>query len=50
MKNIRKNFTLLFITAVLVSACGNSNSAVAESSRAREKNPNVSDAELNALV
>lgn len=50
MKNIRKVFTLFFIMAVLVSACGNSSSAVAESSRAREKNPNVSDAELNTLV
>ena len=50
MKNIRKIFTLLFITVVLVSACGNSSSVVAESSRAREKNPNVSEAELNALV
>lgn len=50
MKNLRKIFTLLFITAVLVSACGNSSSTVAESSRAREKNPNVSEAELNTLV
>lgn len=36
--------------AVLVSACGNSSSTVAESDRAREKNPNVSEADLTALV
>ncbi len=50
MKNIRKIFTLFFIMAVLVSACSNSSSAVAESSRAREKNPTVSEADLTALV
>ncbi len=50
MNNFRKIFTLLFITAVLVSACGNRSSAVAESSRAREKNPNVSESDLTALV
>lgn len=50
MKHFRKVFTLFFIMAVLVSACGNSSSTVAESSRAREKNPNVSDADLAALV
>ena len=50
MKNFRKNFNLFFIMAVLVSACGNSSSTVAESSRAREKNPNVSEADLTALV
>ena len=50
MKHFRKVFTLFFIMAVLVSACGNSSSTIAESSRAREKNPNVSEAELTALV
>lgn len=50
MKHFRKVFTLFFIMAVLVSACGNSSSTVAESNRAREKNPNVSEAGLTALV
>lgn len=50
MKHFQKVFTLFFIMAVLVSACGNSSSTVAESDRAREKNPNVSEADLTALV
>lgn len=46
-----KRIVLLFsLFTILLSACSGSSVGVAESSRAREKNPTVSDANLQTLV
>lgn len=50
MKTIQKAIILWTLAPILLSACGGAQVRIAESSRAREKNPNVSQANLQTLV
>ena len=46
-----KRFFLFFaLTSTLLAACGRGSAGVAESSRAREKNPSVNQADIDSLV
>ena len=38
------------LVSILVTACGGGSAVMAESSRAREKNPTVSESDLQTLV
>ncbi|GAB4402870.1 MAG: serpin family protein [Anaerolineales bacterium] len=50
MKTLQRLFILSMLASILLSACGGASARVAESSRARETNPNVNKADLQKLV
>ncbi|MBI3167740.1 MAG: serpin family protein, partial [Chloroflexi bacterium] len=50
MKTFQRLVILLMLISILLSACGETSTGMAESSRAREKNPAVNDADLQTLV
>jgi serpin B len=47
---MKRFIILLTLVSTLLSACGGGSAEVAKSSRAREKNPNVGEAEISTLV
>ena len=50
MKNHQRLFAILISTSILIVACMGSAGRTAESNRARERNPGVSDADITTLV
>ena len=50
MKTFQRLIVLFMLVSVFVTACGGGSAVMAESSRAREKNPTVSESDLQTLV